>query len=200
MKRKRTLLIACVGLAMALVLCGSACAPTPNKKSSDESMADTGTNAAVAFTWSEDSECSMCHEHEQTTCTDSQYPASQHADVNCAACHNDSEALVAKHEGATPDSKMPKVLKASTVSDETCLSCHYGTKEELKAATSDLKLVDKEGTEQNPHDLSPIGDHEALECRNCHAMHEEGTNEEHAHEVCLSCHHEDVFECHTCHA
>ena len=130
---------------------------------------------------------------------------STHAEAACVACHTDAESLGTVHEGATTDDKMPKRLRKTEVSEDACLTCHYGTREGLAEATASLTVVDKNGTEAHPHDLpaTEAGEHESIACGECHAMHTPGSSAdtllEAATERCQKCHHQNVFECGTCH-
>ena len=60
-------------------------------------------------------------------------------------------------------------------------------------------LVDSEGTVVNPHDLPTVSDHAAITCIDCHKVHAEADAAKTARSLCRTCHHEDVFECYTCH-
>lgn len=120
-----------------------------------------------------------------------------HSALACVACHDD-EQLAELHEGATVDDKMPKKLKKTEVSEELCLTCHDS--EQLAEATADRTiLTDDDGTVVNPHDLPDVSDHDPITCISCHVVHGDETVEETAPAKCLSCHHENVYECGTCH-
>lgn len=70
----------------------------------------------------------------------------------------------------------------------------------LAALTADSEaLVDAEGTVVNPHALPEGSSHEAITCTDCHKVHAEADPAKAALGKCRSCHHEDVFECYTCH-
>ena len=94
---------------------------------------------------------------------------------------------------------MPKKLKKTEVPDDACLSCHYGAREELVAATVDVAVVDSKGTAVNPHDVTPSEQHDTIRCADCHGMHDAEKLADKADVECASCHHADVFECYTCH-
>ena len=112
------------------------------------------------------------------------YPAATHEaeGETCASCHPDNAALASAHEGALPSSTMPKRLTKTKVDDTLCLACH-----------------DQEELVENPHALPETENHTAIACSDCHKMHSPETAAETAKAKCLSCHHEDVFECNTCH-
>ena len=121
-----------------------------------------------------------------------------HAPLGCTTCHDDAK-LPELHDGATPGSKMPEKLKKTNVSEELCLSCH-GSYEELAELTEDCDLLtDDNGTTVHPHDLPDVADHDPITCTNCHVVHSKKTVEQTAPAKCLSCHHENVYECGTCH-
>lgn len=99
----------------------------------------------------------------------------------------------------TANDKMPKKLKKSEVSEDLCLGCHTSY-EALTALTADCTLLtDENGTVVNPHALPEVADHDPITCISCHTAHGDKTLEETASSKCLSCHHENVYECGTCH-
>ena len=149
--------------------------------------------------WSPEADCAACHSTEQSSYDDAACLASFHKQQACASCHADDQALSNAHVGKTSADKAPKRLKKTEVSDELCLSCHFGTKEELVAATQDVVVTDENGTSRNPHDGGDIAEHESIECSSCHSMHSDEPVSEQAYDTCISCHHAGVFECYTCH-
>ncbi len=183
--------------ALATVATLAACAPQA-RDGSAEGSSDAST-PAVQVSWSADSDCSVCHKNPQSSYENASCLASKHVEQKCIDCHVDETALESVHDGVSADDKQPKRLKKTDVTDESCLSCHYGTKEKLVEATSDLLVTDDNGTSANPHDLPENPDHETLACENCHGMHDEASIAEQAQATCLSCHHAGVFECYTCH-
>ena len=105
---------------------------------------------------------------------------------------------------------MPKKLKNTAVSEETCLTSGCHSMDELVAATaSSTVLTDSNGTVKNPHEMLIDENHIAnsnadLACSSCHKMHEENGAEsqavaESAQAKCTGCHHQNVYECGTCH-
>ena len=89
-------------------------------------------------------------------------------------------------------------LKKSEVDASICLTCHQP--EKLVEATADYTgLTDTKGTTVNPHELPKVGNHETIQCFNCHQVHSEKAITETAIAACNSCHHAGVFECNTCH-
>lgn len=127
-----------------------------------------------------------------------------HAGVMCATCHNDEEKLAEAHENATGP-KLVRRLKYTYVETQTCLACHDSW-ESLAEKTKDCTmLADKRGTVVNPH-AAPATHTQGTEtekayvaCYMCHDMHGTDSVEEQADYTCQGCHHEDVYECHTCH-
>ena len=84
--------------------------------------------------------------------------------------------------------------------DQVCFACH-GTMEELAEATADSTvLTDKNGLTVNPHAL-PEGHYgNMVTCGKCHKMHDTKDTEVSATNACLGCHHDNVYECGTCHS
>ena len=122
-----------------------------------------------------------------------------HRAFDCAICHAD-EKLGELHADVTADDKMPKRLKKTEVEEDLCLTCHDA--EQLVEATQDCEaLTDDNGTVVNPHDLPAVADHDPISCTDCHLMHKDDDKVvgEIAKAKCISCHHENVFECGTCH-
>lgn len=190
-------------IATVLALCGmlavvtlAACSPQTRSESANADPA-TADNA-VSVTWSPDSKCDTCHATQQSSYENSACLVSSHANVTCAVCHDDASALATAHEGKTASDKMPKKLKKTEINDETCLSCHSGSREQLAAEHPDIVVTDTNGTSVNPHDLTPSESHD-IACSTCHSMHDDTPSAEQAHDTCKSCHHADVFECKTCH-
>ena len=118
--------------------------------------------------------------------------------LTCTYCHSDESTLSAVHEYAIEGAAMPKRLRKTDVPETTCTVCH--DKEQLKLATADVTvLTDMHETTVNPHDLTESFSHATVTCGKCHSMHSTKPVAELAPEVCLSCHHMNVYECHTCH-
>lgn len=191
-----------IALAMCLVFAG--CAPQqrttqPGDGVEQGETEQAGQVEAVAFEWTSDSDCSMCHEKESSSQQDDACLASTHQDVACSTCHADQSGLEAAHEGAQPDGKGASALEKTTVAEAACTSCHDAADLATKTADS-VVLTDSEGTVVNPHDLPENDDHAATECTSCHKMHSSTGVEKTATRYCKSCHHTDVYQCYTCHA
>lgn len=172
-------------------------APVERKRSPPS--ADDAKETPITVAWSADSECGTCHATEQASYDDAACVASTHEGQACISCHADASGLATAHEGKTASDTMPKKLKKTEVPDDACLSCHYGAREELVAATVDVAVVDSKGTAVNPHDVTPSEQHDTIRCADCHGMHDAEKLADKADAECASCHHADVFECYTCH-
>lgn len=186
-----------LAVSFTLVLALGGCSPQSSSGEQEGMSADAPVSAA---SFAMDADCGTCHATEQASTTDSTCLASTHAAAaSCVVCHSDEAALTKEHEGATADGKMPKRLKRTDVTSDTCLSCH-GDEAARIAATADTTVcTDSEGTTVNPHDLPAGEDHQNIACRDCHAEHTQDSALELAPEECKSCHHSDVYQCHTCH-
>ncbi|MEQ3361465.1 cytochrome c3 family protein [Raoultibacter massiliensis] len=198
---KRGVALAAVVASMLCVvglLCLSGCAPQSAAGDQDKGGKD---DAAVQVAWSSDSDCTSCHAMEASSMTDASYLCATHEQQGstCTTCHTDDGALSDVHENATDLTKTAKKLKKTEVAESVCLSCHDNG--EIKAATADLALLtDDNGKTVDPHDLPTNAEHEVIECASCHAMHSAEGADEQATAKCLSCHHQNVYECHTCHS
>lgn len=194
---------AAILLLMALAACAAGCAPSATSvEQKDQGGAAPAPEAvAVDFIWSPDADCATCHKTESASMEDSKTTAGVHGADNevCADCHVDDKALAVAHDKATTDSNMPKKLKKTLIDKDLCLACH-GSQDELAAKTADSKiLTDSEGTTCNPHALSAGPDHDSITCSDCHKMHGQEPIADTAKAECISCHHQDVYECNTCH-
>lgn len=167
---------------------------------SDSAEGDTGSKSAGELAaWTPDSDCVNCHVFEAESATDTACAYSLHADVECITCHANTDGSMAKAHERYETAKQPAKLKRTEVTSGVCLSCHIET--ELKEATADVTaLTDGNGTVVNPHDLPQTEDHaDAIACSSCHKMHLPESAIDTAPQACLSCHHDNVYECGTCH-
>lgn len=159
------------------------------------SEAEGETSASLA-NWSPDMDCSVCHDTEQASLSDSTCTASNHANLSCTDCHAEIEGLTAVHQ-ETKKSKPGKINRLDyPVSEETCFECHE-SKEALAESTADCAaLTDSKGTVVNPHAIPENEGHKKqAECADCHGMHKASDPSQY----CLGCHHQNVYECYTCH-
>ncbi|MDR1015543.1 MAG: cytochrome c3 family protein [Coriobacteriales bacterium] len=147
-------------------------------------------------------DCSSCHTAEVQSESDTTTAYFHHAGqqgVRCGTCHVDNDGALMKAHEDYGTAKVPVKLKKTEVSSEVCLDCHNAGA--LKTETeSTTILTDSKGTVVNPHDL-PVNDDHArnVTCSSCHKMHGSDPVIETAPKACLTCHHEDVYECGTCH-
>lgn len=195
---KKYLAILSVVVILFTVSMLAACAP-----SSDEATVagESQEDVANVDAWSPDSSCETCHIDQAESMTNSACLVSFHPDNKCTDCHAVDDTLTSVHEGVVPGDKVPKGLKETKVDESQCESCH--SLEDIAAATEDLEvLTDANQTVVNPHAIPDVADHAEIQCSDCHAMHEEGgleLTDNNAKRLCGSCHHANVYECHTCH-
>lgn len=200
-KRMRTMGPAALLLALCVTLAG--CGGAPHQAGSEAGNTGEATQAAAVdapFSWTPDANCSLCHATQSASLTDSACQVSaNHADVACTQCHSDGSGLSSAHDGVTlADTKGAKKLAKTSVDQDACISCHAdaGVPE---AAASSAALTDDQGTTVNPHDLPQSESHDTLTCGSCHAMHDKEPLEATASAACTQCHHQNVYECYTCH-
>lgn len=198
--QKKPLLIASVLVVMAALL--SACGAEPNQNTT-EGKKDDDSSPAIEVAWSMESDCATCHQSQGSTMEDTQCMAGQHAaeaSATCISCHTDESALQKVHENAPAGSVEVKMLKKTSIDEATCLSCH-DSKESLAEKTADSTVLqDHNGLVVNPHAMPDTPGHEGEgSCNSCHKAHDGESAQELAPEYCFSCHHEEVFECGTCH-
>jgi hypothetical protein len=153
--------------------------------------------------WSMESDCSTCHTLEVKSESDSSYLYSLHKssfEDGCIECHDQTDKLVQVHAAATVDDATAERLKKTVVSSDTCESCH--TLADLAVLTADsVVLSDSNGKTVNPHELPANDNHQIINCSDCHKMHQPKSQlAESSQMECISCHHENVYECNTCHA
>lgn len=164
----------------------------------DEAQAAGPSDELLA--WADETDCTSCHEVPAKSLDDETCAASLHTalGLGCTDCHAD-DALIDIHGKMKPNAKVPTKLKKSDLSVETCAACH--SSEALVEATADSSaLTDSEGTVVNPHDIPDVKEHKDISCQSCHKMHAESKPASMAPTLCQDCHHEDVYECYTCHS
>jgi hypothetical protein len=117
----------------------------------------------------------------------------------CSSCHTDDDGALTKAHKSYTTAKLPEKLRRTDVSSAACSGCHGAN--DLKTATAGLTiLTDNTGLTVNPHDLPATETHLInITCASCHKMHSTEPVEEIAPEFCVSCHHEDIYTCGTCH-
>ena len=219
---RRLAAMACA-LALALPCVAFAATGTPAASSGDKAPAEKGATATGNATegasqteqatatektgpseellaWADGKECGSCHEAQLASTEDEELGASMHTllKLACVDCHAD-DALIELHEKAKPDAKAPTKLKKSTLDYALCSTCH--TPEALsKIGAESTALTDSEGTVVNPHEVPDVKDHKKIQCQSCHKMHSASKPASTAPTLCQDCHHEDVYECYTCHS
>lgn len=206
--RSRNLKIKTVWVVSLLCLCTAilvivGCSPSDADEQSGTDQEQPAEQSAIDFVWTSDADCSMCHAVESDSMTDSTCLASIHEQQGntCNTCHTDMTGLEKAHEGATPElaEKRATKLRSTIIDEEVCFSCH-GSYEELAVKTASYTgLADTQGTTVNPHALPENEDHADTNCASCHVMHSAVEASESAQDYCTSCHHANVYQCHTCH-
>ena len=121
-----------------------------------------------------------------------------HAAAACTGCHTDEKGMKRAHRKASAEKAVDATkLKKSKVEVGACTGCHDGTALELPAAAD---LADSHGNKADPHALPDGEGHSSITCVSCHKLHDaEEKVEETAYDLCYGCHHDEVFECGTCH-
>jgi hypothetical protein len=195
------------GLLVIFCLVLSACAPRVSQENARG--AELGTEEqvqmAAALDWNVDSDCTVCHQTAVASFSSENCEAlnENNTKESCMTCHDDVSGLEKAHEAVTiADMCDISRLKESEVPEGICLSCH--NQDEIIAATADfMELVDDKGTIILPHEWktqhNADGQHDAATCSSCHKMHSGQPIAETAKNYCLTCHHDGVFECGTCH-
>lgn len=199
--KKRILLSATIAITAFFMLAVASCGPAEAPSDTNAEKQDTSTT--TGYEWDTQSDCGTCHQQEQASQEDTSCLVSQHKEVTCITCHVDNQDLTDAHQNATAGEVTAKRLKKTSVEDATCSPCH-GSYEELASTTSaSTSLTDLKDLTINPHEVTSTynknGAHDIITCSSCHVMHEKSAPAEKAQATCKSCHHEDVYECYTCH-
>jgi len=223
MKSKKTVVALACALALALpcaAFAAGASAGGDAKQETDGAKAQAAEEMGPSdelLAWAQDNDCASCHVDEAASFEAAEEevdedeakedegekkvaPAELHAPFKlaCIDCHAD-DVLIERHEGVTEESKTPTRLKKSEVPLASCETCHPA-KVLVKATAESTALTDADGTVVNPHDVPAIKEHEEIVCDSCHKMHKDTSPKNRAAELCVGCHHDDVYECYTCHA
>ena len=173
-----------VAAAVLLTVGLAACAPS-------------GSNSTE---WSIDSDCTECHTAEAASSQDSSCLAATHETNDCTDCHTETTALEEAHEEVTSEDTMPtKLTKSNEIASEVCLVCHESWEALAEETAETTTLTDSEGTTVNPHDLPDGHVDDKVTCTDCHEVHTGSDLEETATDFCTNCHHQNVYECNTCH-
>lgn len=199
MNKKRVVFVVLLLSCLSFV----ACAP----KQAEPSNPEIDLPVSESLVWSPESNCALCHVSEADLADGAATTYSLHAaeqEVECVTCHSDGDALSQAHVNYATGTPA-RWLKTTKVSPDTCLGeCHGDghDQNELRVTTANSTiLTDSKGTTVNPHNLPENDDHvQSVTCLSCHVMHAPNKAAETAPNVCLLCHHENVYECYTCHS
>ena len=160
-------------------------------------------NVAAEFAWSPESDCTMCHGSQVKAIQIKASFAGIHEaeDTDCITCHTDAAGLKTAHKAVTYEHMETEVtrLKKTSIDESACLSCHGSTSELILISKDSKVLTDKNGTVVNPHDMPVNTGHNDHNCGSCHRAHQNIPASKAAPDHCESCHHQIVYECHTCH-
>lgn len=181
-----------------------------------EAMADETTQGAQAHGAFS---CVSCHTdeegliegHAKVTTDETKSPKrlkkSEVTADGCLTCHQVTDGVVPADAWAIQedgdDAELTTETEASqeeATEEEDAATAALAIPAYSAEATADIDyLVDANGTMVNPHDLPVNKSHATITCATCHAMHDDTTLEETAVKACIKCHHDNVYECFTCH-
>jgi hypothetical protein len=200
--KKNHLLWTIAVIAFAAIL--AACAPRQaDVENPDSDDANDGNGQVIELpAWSLDSDCESCHAAEVASGSDSQCAYSQHTEVSCTTCHEDTDNKLTKGHEKYAAAAQPAKLKYTKVTSAPCTTagCHSDAEGRIAATAQVTALTDSDGTTINPHALPTNKRHLSnVTCSSCHKMHKEDSPLETAPTVCRGCHHQDVYQCGTCH-
>lgn len=190
-------------LALALaVVCAAWMPGTAQATGRQSGPEKAGAESNSASQQETDTVCGACHGDGQESFDDESRTASLHLDVTCVQCHDDEDALETVHDSdAKTKSSSSRSESSKTVSSSSCLAskCHESW-EALAEKTADITvLTDSEGTCVNVHKLPESHIDAKIDCTDCHSIHTDDEVTDRAVEACQRCHHENVYECNTCH-
>lgn len=155
--------------------------------------------------------CTSCHVdeegliqgHAKVTVNDIKSPKrlkkSEVASETCLACHQATDGVVpsqawAAEEGAGDSGSDVTDIKGEEATEKAGASAYSSS-----TTTNIDYLTDINGTTVNPHELPINKSHATIGCATCHALHDDAPLEETAAKACTKCHHDNVYECFTCH-
>lgn len=197
--RKAFIAAVVLGVVISCVGC------SPKGAIEDQDSRQMQSDRTTQSAWSMSGDCAVCHTSEKESMTSEGTGACIHAaqtKVTCVSCHTDEAVLTEVHEKAGATDAMPKKLSETTVSTKACQNseCHTLPQEEFAALTVGVAPpADENGKTVNPHEVIGLTlSHEDITCSDCHSEHAAKKDVD-AKELCLSCHHANVFECNTCH-
>ena len=188
----------------------------------DEETQISASHGAFACTMCHTDVEGMTEGHEGVTAEDIKGPKRlKKSDVTsdgCLTCHAVTDGVVSEGAWALAEGEADEASEAVVEADteaqvEDATSKPEASEEaeetETKApaipaysasATADVTwLTDENGTTVNPHDLPVNKSHDTVTCATCHSMHDDATLEETAVKACKQCHHDNIYECFTCH-
>ena len=200
--KKHMLWAACVVIVGILAAASLGGCGSP-KAASENASSGSSKSSAQAVAWSPDIDCTTCHSDQQASLSNTACLKGMHKDAKCTSCHTDTDGLSKAHESASGTYSGTE-LESTRVDEKACLSCH-GSYDELAAKTASITvLTDSKGTVVNPHAVRTAavnvkGQHDEITCTTCHTVHASGDSATNAQQECLSCHHQNVYECGTCH-
>lgn len=168
----------------------------------------------------EDALATVHEDVDETTRAPRRLKATEVTADTCLSCHGDGmiaepssdaseEDASEADEGASETSENSEATSAESAGKSAdAATAEDANNEEgeeiphtalISATAACTVLTDENGTTVNPHDLPAVEDHASITCVTCHKGHSDDTIEESAVKACALCHHENVFECYTCH-
>lgn len=175
-------------IVFGLAACGSQTAADPE---APEGPTGEASAPPQSFTWSADSDCSLCHEQEVASSEGTTLTATAHATqgIDCLGCHEAAD-LEKYHDGVTLDSPSPKLGSVNYL-DKFCLKCHESYDALAAKTVGSTAFQAADGTYVNPH-----ATHQGqVACSECHSIHSDSN----PINYCYGCHHSKKLECGTCH-
>lgn len=190
-QKKSVTTLVLIGIMLLLFCICPGCAPR-QRNAADSSPAA----GAQVIGWSASMDCGTCHVTEADNMQNPEMRAAKHTDAACTDCHTADDDLAVAHGDLSVIPTSKTLSKTNSVTEDRCLACH-GSWESLVQLTEDsTALTDSNDLTVNPHALERSGNHQIFSCTSCHKAHSPAENPK---KPCLSCHHEDVFQCYTCH-